>query len=627
MGDRVVDLSGGESEGVSFGALIDDQEMEKRDDRKLVAELTPFFNAIDRVFTMMRVYPPTHPLVDELIKNLIKRLEPILDREETIFFNLDAAELTTVSGSQFYAEALSEKGQFLWYASYSDGVLQMEIFREVNADELRAFLRVVNKSAQGAIASDDDTVTLLWELQLDTIKYFAVEGFVDSGSLEDFGERTEKEAIDLIVDAAVSPGGEEARELQGLFDNLNLRHLDLFTRMQIEANAKIIVPELRDQDLAYAFAVDPMLVDKLCDEWMSGADLEYRLIEALLSIIRTSPGTDGAARAAEMIANVTRQLLEGELFEEAVRVLELLHDRRDLFIETEIDPLGELLEELSDPMQIEAMVNMFQAKIELREALGRLFRLLGHQVVLKQILGLLADEKRNVVALSQLMDIVFELVDTATEGLVIAPEYLEKPIYLRRVMGELPDRDFVGWAPTARLIRKAIEAKDPEVRDLALQLEHPCWDDPNLAAQYLVPMADDPDEKIRKLALGLLAEKHNELFRNAIRDTLLARKMGGRTHAELRFLMRIFMDTAPDAAPYLRGLLQTKGWLGSDAREFAKMAAAILVEAGDAEAISHIESARGSLLTAPELKRSYGQILQRFRAGAPAAPAAPGEAE
>ena len=40
-----------------------------------------------------------------------------------------------------------------------------------------------------------------------------------------------------------------------MFNNLNLPHVDLFTRMQIEANAKSITSELKDADLAYAFGV------------------------------------------------------------------------------------------------------------------------------------------------------------------------------------------------------------------------------------------------------------------------------------------------------------------------------------------------------------------------------------
>jgi hypothetical protein len=600
------------SDALDVDGLADERQVDTGAGTKLASELASFFNAVDRVVTMMRVYPMGHPLLDGLIDNLHSRLSAILEREDAIFVNLDATELTTADGIPCFSEELAEKDEFIWYAPYSDGLLQLEFRRGLEADELRSFLRVINRAAVDAIFSDDDTVTLLWELQLDHIKYFAVEGFVDAGELEDFGERTEQEAVDLIADAAIEPNGAEAGELDVLFDNLNIAHLDLFTRMQVEANAKVIVPELRDQDLAYAFAVDESLVDRLCDEWMEGSELEYRLIEALLSVIRVAPGTAGASRAAEMIESLVLELLESQSFQQAVRILELLHERRELFFDTEVDPLGELVTKLSDPMQIEALVNIFQRRPGERESITRLFLLLGRDNVLQQILGLLADDDRNVVALPQLVDIIFELVDESTETLITAPKYVEQSTYLRRLMSELPDRDFVDWRPTTRLIRRAIDDPDPEVRELGLMLDHPCWDDAGLAQNYLVPMADDADERIRKLALEQLGDKHPELFQEAIRDTILARKMGGRGHAELRFLMRVFLESSPDAPEYLRSLLDTKGWIGKGSREFAKMAAAILIESGDQAGIAKIQEACDSLLTSPELKRSYESSLRRF---------------
>lgn len=621
MTDSDIDVD--PAEGVSFGGLVEEQAIDERDDRELTRSLRSFFNAADRVVTMMRVYPVGHPLLDGLIGGLHSQLSSILDTEGSVFVNLDATELTTNQGTSCFSEATSEKDEFIWYAPYSDGLLQLEFRDGLDVDELRAFLRVINRASTGAIRSDDDTVTLLWELQLEGIQYFAVEGFVDAGQLEDFGERTEQEAIDLLADAAVAPDGEEANELHALFDDIELRHLDLFTRMQVEANARVIVPELKDQDLAYAFAVQPELVGRLTDEWMKGADLEYRLIEALLSVIRVAPESEGALRASEMIKSLVIQLLESESFEQAVRILQLLHDRRDLFIETEIDPLGELIERLSDPMQIEALVHTFQRRPADRDALTNLFELLGHGTVLQRILGLLADPERKVVALSQLVDIVFVLVDETTESMVTAPDFVNESIYLRRLMSELADRDFVEWRPTSRLIRKAIDDDDPEVRELGLMLDHPCWDDVGLAQNYLVPMADDPDERIRKLALEQLGDKHPELFRNAIRDTILARKMGDRSHAELRFLMRVFMESSSQAVDYLRSLLDTKGWIGRGNKEFAKMAAAILIEAGDEEAIATIRAACDSLLTSPELKKSYERSLRRFAATPSTADASP----
>ncbi len=606
---RVAELEESGPESVSFGGLIDDQEQEKRDDRQLATELGAFFNAIDRVVTMMRVYPYGHPLLDELSEHLLARIQPTLDRDGRIIFNIDAQQLTTTTGRTVYSQDLAEKGTYIWYVAYSDGLLQVEIRDGVEVEPLITFLRVIERAARGEIHSDDDTVTMLWEQQFQDISYFAVEGFVDGGVLEDFGERTENEAVDMIVESALDPSGKDADDLTNMFDNLSIAHLDLFTKMQIQANARIVVPELKDADLAYAFAVDTKLIDKLHSEWMAGADLEYRLIEALLAIIRVAPASAGAKRASEMISNVLHQLLDNQQYEQAVRMLELLKDRRELFTGADNDPLGELVEKLSDPMQVDALINLFQRGKHSKAMMG-LFRLLGHVQVTKQVLGLLSNPKRQVVALRQLTDLLFDLYDDEVEGLYTLPEFTKQSIYLRRLLSELTHHDYLEWKPAVRLIRKALDDSDATVRELALGVAHPCWDDTSLATSYLQPMANDVDERIRKLALGLLSERHPTLFRASIHDTILARKMGDRSAGELRYLMRLLLQHEGPAE--LKKLLELRGWFGGDAVEYAKMAAVVLIESGDAESIALIESKIGQFLTAPALKKSFSASLKRL---------------
>lgn len=603
--------------------LVDEHEQDASEDRQLVGDLSAIFNTIDRVVTMMRVYPLGHPLLDDLASQLLARMQPTLDRETNIIFNVDAKSLQTIDGVEFFSQQLADKAQYIWYAPYADGMLQVKIDDTVPREELVAFLRVVERAARGDIASDDDTVTLMWEQQFKHISYFAVEGFVDSGTLEQFGDLTEQDAVELIVNAALEPGGESADSLGALFDNTSLGHIDLFTRMQVEANAAIIPPELKDSDLAYAFAVGEELLANLNEEWASGADLEYRLIEALLAIIRVAPTSDGAQRAAEMITTVIQQMLDNQLYPPAVRMLELLHDRRELFVGAAMDPLGELVTKLSDPMQIEALVNIFQVNKATRPSIARLFRLLGRTQVAKQVLNLLADPKRTVVALRELVELLLELNTPEVEPLFTQPALLKQSIYLRRMLSELGGVNFREFAPTTRLIRKALDDEDPQVRELALDLDHPCWNDPEIAAKYLQPMATDPNEGIRRLALKLLGEKHPPLFYECIKDTVMARKLGDRSLAEVRYLMRIVIDNG--GAEHLRALVDVRGWFGGDAIEYAKMAAAVLIEAGDADGIALVQAKARHVLTAPALKKSYQTSLERFLAPAPDAPASAAE--
>ncbi len=596
---------------MSMDGVIEEQQNEKRVDQKIASELGTIFNQLDRLVTMMRVYPKGHPILDEIAQGIISRIRPAIATFGDLEVNLGATELQTAGGTVFFSAEQSERKQFIYYNAYADGVIRVEFHEGITSKNLQDFLGVINRASQGGIGSDDDTVTLLWELDLDTISYSAVEGFVDTGSMDSFGEMNETEATQVVSEAAIEPRGAAADRLLALFSNLNLVHLDLFTRMQVTAQAKMSVPTLSDRDLAYAFGVDDAVILKLMTEWTSGVDLEYRLIEALLSIVRTSPHSEEGRNAADLVTQVTHNLLDQDMFAQAARVLELLHDRRELFANLEYDPMGALIDELSDPMRLEALIYTMQTNTSKRDELVSLLLMLGPAKVQWQILLLLADEKRKVVAIPQMVDVLLKTIQPDNELQFLAKEVLTET-YFRRLFPVLADRESDGFKPMPRLIRAALQFDNREVIKTALLVDHPVWKDETLADKYLQPLSSHDDEELRKLALRRLGEHHAERFRAAIRESVLARKFKGRTHAELRFLMRIFLESGGDSPQTLRGLLDTRGWLNKAHREFAKMAAAVLMEFGDEETVAFVTERAASALTHPDLRESWHQSLVRF---------------
>jgi len=617
----------GRSKTLSTGGIIDEQQFDKREDQKLAQEASVIFNMFDRIATMMRVYPKGHPLLDELGVSAAERIQRGIQQVGEIDVKVGAHALSTFYDTEFFSAESSEKHQYIWYNAYADGLQRLTFLEGVTAREVLNFLNVINKSHAGLIHSDDDTVTLLWELELKHIEYFAVEGFVDSGGVEGFANMNEPEAIATIADAAIDPKSEAAKTLMTLFSNLTMVNLDVFTRMQIDAQKRMVVQELKDTDLAYAFGVDPALIEKLGNEWTAGVDLEYRLIEALLSIVRTAPTSEAAARASELIQDVTYQLLDKEMFEQARRVLELLHDRRKLFQQSEIDPLGALIEKLSDPLQLEALLHILQKNTKARDSLVKLLLLLGPAKVLKQILTLLADDKRKVVAIAQLVDVIMAAVTTENESQLMAPELTRTTVYFTRLLGELADRDLSAFGPAPRLIRAALATESKDAQAAALHLNHDVFRDRVLAEKYLVPLSQQTDEELRKAAFEKLGTYHPELFRNSIRDNLLTREFKGRTHAELRFLMRIFLESSDEAPTTLRTMVDIAGWFPKGHREFAKMAAAVLLENQDLTTKDIALKRASAFWTHPDLRRSYRESLGNFAPEMLATPMAPPQLE
>lgn len=597
---------------LSVGGVIDEQQFDKREDQKMAQEASVIFNAFDRLVTMMRVYPKGHPLLDEIATSCVERIERGIQAVGDIEVKIGAHAITTLNGTPCFSAESSEKNQYIWYNAYADGLQSVTFLSGLASSELLGFLGIINKSHAGTIHSDDDTVTLLWELELEHIEYFAVEGFVDNNSLESFSNMTEPEAIAMITDAAIDPNSPATKTLHTMFSGLTLVQLDVFTRMQIDAQKRMVVQELKDTDLAYAFGVEPALIKKLAGEWTEGADLEYRLIEALLSIVRTAPASEAAARASDLIQDVTFQLLDSQLYNQARRILELLHDRRNLFKNSEIDPLGALLEKLSDPLQLEALLHILQVNTRERENLVKLLLLLGPQKVLRQVLNLLADEKRKVVAVAQLVDLCVAGLSPQTEAEFMNPELLKSPTYFQRLLGELADRDVEAFSPAPRLIRAALGTDNPKTQTAALHFKHPVFKDAVLAEKYLVPLSQVTDEELRKLALEKLGTYHPGLFQASIRDSVLARDFQGRTHAELRFLMRVYLESSDEAADALRGMVDIAGWFKGGHREFAKMALAVLLEFDDPKARAVAEKRANTFWTHGDLKRSYTETLARF---------------
>ncbi len=602
-----------ESSALEVGGIINEQETEKREDKRLASDLTVIFNMLDRLVTMMRVYPKGHPLLDELGTQAADRFKRLFEEhEDSVDVQIGALEATTLGGRPFYSKELSDKDQYLWYSAYADGLMRVTFEIGLTAEEIIDLMVVINRSAQGTISSDDDTVTLLWESNFSHISYFAVEGFIDSGGVETFDNMTEPEAINAITEAAINPTGDDAKALSTMFTNLNTTTLDLFTRMQIKANEEMVTSELSDADLAYAFGVHESTIDGLNKEWTQGVDLEYRLIESLLSIVRTSPTSSAGAKASELIKTVADQLIDTGRYQQAARVLELLHDRRELFKNSEIDPLKELIETLSDPLQLEALLYTMQKNTKERDNIADLLLMLGPAKVQLQILRLLADPERKVVAMKQLIELLLASTTPENEHQVASKEFVESPTYLRRILTELGDKNIQNFSPAPRLLRAALGSGDEDTQAAALAIDHEVYRDSVLAEKYLVPLSSDENEAIRKGALERLGTYHPDQFKLAIRDSVLSKKFKGRTHGELRFLMRVFLENDDQAMVVLRELLNTSGWFSKSGREFAKMAAAVLLEAQDPIALEEVQKRVGNFFTNPDLKQSYKSTLQRY---------------
>ena len=138
-----------ERSSLSVDGVIEEQQQEKRLDQRIASELGTIFNQLDRLVTMMRVYPKGHPILDEIAQGIISRIRQAIATFGDLEVNLGATELQTAGGTAFFSATQSERQQFIYYNTYADGVIRIDFHEGVSSKDLQDFLGVVNRASQG----------------------------------------------------------------------------------------------------------------------------------------------------------------------------------------------------------------------------------------------------------------------------------------------------------------------------------------------------------------------------------------------------------------------------------------------------------------------------------------------
>ncbi len=395
---------GDEPPGEILAEVIHDQEALKIHRKKVARQLNLFFHTVDKFILLLRVYPAGHPLVEEFAERMMDQLQEIFALESEIYVRVKATELLAEWDEPFFSREESERENFLWYVPAVDGLVSFTIDSAITLNELIRFFDIINKASMGQFQLDDDTITMLWEADFQHVSTHAVEGYLDMADDAVFGAMTEVEAKVTVVNAAVEPSGEDNSKLHNLFAGLDQTvEVDVFTSMQYKSSELVPSFEMPPNMLADAFRVDQSWQRELVDEWVSGDDLEYRLIESLLSIVRTSFGSEQADEAIDTIRQITEHLLDTAEYDTAHSVLALVRSRQRLFEGEELNPLTELLAEITSPMRIEVLLFQAQKDVSNRDALFTLLELFDHDQVQRQILQILSTPSKQVRALDALL--------------------------------------------------------------------------------------------------------------------------------------------------------------------------------------------------------------------------------
>ncbi|QDG52371.1 hypothetical protein FIV42_16970 [Persicimonas caeni] len=575
--------------------------------------VSKFFGMLDRVVTVLRVYPRHHPVIDSVTQQAVNRLQEVLDAGRPVTVELTPSQVLSEWGEEVFSREMSESERFIWYKPNSDGLRFLTFRPGLDAADLQQLMQVVTAIDSGEVGSDDDTITLLWEKQLDTIAYRSVDTFVDSETIEEFNQRTSKEVVDMVVEAAIEPDGESGQEIDRIFEHVGIDCLDWFTAERVGQSFLTKPIAASEDDLAFALSVTENLVGSLYTEWHSGSLLEFRFIEALLSVIRTSPTSLAAEHARMVIEKMTVEMLDKEMYAAALHVLRLLQTRTEMFERADENPIEAVFASASEPERVEGLLWQLQ-KSDSPEPMRELLTLLDADAVQRRTLAMLSSDDTELAHPERLIELLVEVTDESNADAIRADEHLANEPFLERLLDCIPPERLADWAPAQKVVVAAIATGKLALQRKALELDFVGWADMTLARSTLFPLIDHHEQDIRTRTYELLGQYQPQVLQERLRRLLEGGELGKKPMGEIRFLMQTFVEAHPSHLDELRNQLDTRGWFGEANAKCAKAAARILLEKGDAKARATIEALSNSLLTAPGLKDAYKRLLQSHAA-------------
>ena len=130
---------------------------------------------LNNTLKSLLLYPANNPLPKEFKRKLYLGLTEFLDEHDELKLDIDAARLV-YEGSVVYEEGAKEEG--LVRLLHQDGVRELAFVKGLEANEVDDFLEVME---QGLKSGDleEDLVTMLWEKDLNNIKYLVVDDLLD----------------------------------------------------------------------------------------------------------------------------------------------------------------------------------------------------------------------------------------------------------------------------------------------------------------------------------------------------------------------------------------------------------------------------------------------------------------
>jgi Ca2+-binding EF-hand superfamily protein len=273
-------------------------------------EVKRLVQLLNNTLKSLLLYPANNPLPKEFKRKLHLGLTEFLDEHDELKVDIEASRLL-YEGVVVYEEGAKEEG--LVHLLHQDGVRELAFVKGLEAFEIDDFLEVMELCLKSRDL-EEDLVTMLWEKDLNNVKYLVVDDLldVDVPAAEDvpdnwdFDKLYQSEAG--FFDQGPETRGDEVEDqlsrYQQKYTRELLRKLKEFSPDEVESIQKLLDMENQTRSLDEFLDVltEVLVAEKDPEEFNRMMEAMARVSDALVTVTDFSSSAN-VIRRLESLAN------------------------------------------------------------------------------------------------------------------------------------------------------------------------------------------------------------------------------------------------------------------------------------------------------------------------------------
>jgi HEAT repeat protein len=527
------------------------------------------------------LYPANNPIPKEFKKKLYAGLGEFLDKYDELKLDVNSRRFL-YRETPVYEEGEKEEG--LVRKLHADGIRELAFLKGLESEELDGFLDVMEESLRQRDL-DEDLVTMLWEKDLNNVKYLVVDDLmdVDVPAAEDVPDNWD---FEQLLRSEIELAGQEADSAGKAYEDLSyrykqeqtkelLRKLKEFSPEEVERIQQLLEMEDRRRTLDEFLDVltEVLVAEEDVSEFREIMNAMNRVLDVLVNVADFHSA-----------ANIIRRLrnLESTLTEASGGKTQAVSEKVEMASQV-IDRAGteDNIKRISVVLNEKEMLDLTWVK--------RYLLSLGQSSVVPIIhqLGDLKELKTRKMVCEVLAEKARDRMELLREGLSDQRWYVVRNII--SVIG------VVGLEEGAKLLKPIAKHREVRVRKeiVASLIKIPG----SQAGSLLISFLEDEDKKVRLLASRGLARKREQQAVPALVEMIKGEEFRDKTPDEKKSLLEgLAVIAGGEAIPFLVKVISKRRWLKRDkhneTRVLAIGALSLIDEPRAHEALSHLKKKR-----------------------------------